>query len=115
MTDLHGALARTHQPEQAASVMAYAHPDGRVVRAETMASARKDGGAMLSSLAGYTISLVPAQQAAQVVPEVLFDGYAVLQGLDDKAKARTSAENVSDVLDAVVRLIRAASQHGEGA
>lgn len=39
-------------------------------------------------------------------PAVLFDGFAVLQALDEKAKARTSAENVSDVLDAVVRLMR---------
>lgn len=39
-------------------------------------------------------------------PDVLFDGFAVLQALDSKAKVRTSAENVSDVLDAVVRLMR---------
>jgi hypothetical protein len=39
-------------------------------------------------------------------PSVLFDGFAVLQALDEKAKGRTSAENVSDVLDAVVRLMR---------
>lgn len=36
-------------------------------------------------------------------------GYAVFQALDERAKLRTSAENVSDVLDAVVRLIRAGS------
>lgn len=46
-----------------------------------------------------------AQGSAQP-PAVLFDGFAVLQALDEKAKARTSAENVSDVLDAVVRLMR---------
>jgi len=40
-------------------------------------------------------------------PDVLFNGYAVYEALDDKAKARTSAENISDVLDAVVRIIRA--------
>ena len=39
-------------------------------------------------------------------PAILFDGFAVLEALDDKAKTRTSAENVSDVLDAVVRLMR---------
>lgn len=39
-------------------------------------------------------------------PSVLFDGFAVLQALHEKAKWRTSAENVSDVLDAVVRLMR---------
>ena len=40
------------------------------------------------------------------LPEQLFDGFAVYQELDDKAKMRTSPENVSDVLDAVVRLIK---------
>jgi hypothetical protein len=40
------------------------------------------------------------------VPDVLFDGFAVLNALSDKAKARTSSENVSDVLDAVVKLLR---------
>lgn len=46
--------------------------------------------------------------AKPAVPEVLFDGYAVLQAMSEKAKARTSPENVSDVLDAAVKLIRAA-------
>ena len=48
-----------------------------------------------------------AAQAQPSVPDVLFDGYAVLSALDDKARSRTSPENVSDVLDAVVRLVRA--------
>lgn len=39
-------------------------------------------------------------------PTVLFDGYAVYQALSDETKKRTSPENVSDVLDAVVRLMR---------
>lgn len=43
---------------------------------------------------------------AQGVPDVLFDGYAVVQELSEQAKARTSPENVSDTLDAAVRLIR---------
>ena len=41
----------THKP------LAWMHEDGRVVRAETMEHARRGGGAMLSSLAGYTIPL----------------------------------------------------------
>lgn len=47
-----------------------------------------------------------AELVAANPPAILFDGFAVLQALDDKAKTRTSAENVSDVLDAVVRLMR---------
>jgi hypothetical protein len=48
-----------------------------------------------------------AAQAPQPIPRVLFDGFSVLQALDPKAKARTSGENVSDVLDAVVKMMRA--------
>lgn len=56
----------------------------------------------------------PEQQAPQI-PPVLFDGYAVLQALGKKASTRTSAENVSDVLDAVVRLLRASPVAPEAA
>jgi hypothetical protein len=42
---------------------AWMHEDGRAVTAATMAGARKDGGAMLSSLRGYTIPLVRADLA----------------------------------------------------
>lgn len=48
-----------------------------------------------------------AAKQAQI-PEVLFDGFTVWQALTAKAQARTSPENVSAVLDAVVRLMRAA-------
>jgi hypothetical protein len=43
---------------------------------------------------------------SKIPPPILFDGFAVLQALDERAKGRTSADNVSDVLDAVVRLMR---------
>jgi hypothetical protein len=43
-----------------------------------------------------------------VIPAALFDGYAVFQALSQQARSRTGTENVSDVLDAVVRLLRAA-------
>lgn len=56
-----------------------------------------------------------AQYGSPAIPDVLLDGYAVLQALDEKAKGRTSAENVSDVLDAAVRVLRArASAPQEG-
>jgi hypothetical protein len=55
------------------------------------------------------------EACATRLPAVLFDGFAVLQALNDKAKARTSAENVSDVLDAVVRIMRSnAEVNGAG-
>ena len=37
----------------------------------------------------------------------LFNGWAVLQHLDERAAKRTSHQNVSDTLDAAVRAIRA--------
>ncbi|WP_292411298.1 hypothetical protein [Methylophaga sp.] len=43
---------------------------------------------------------------ADKTTDVLFDGFAVYDALDDKAKQRTGPENVSDVLDAVVRILR---------
>lgn len=39
-------------------------------------------------------------------PEELFDGYAVERELTGQARRRTSTENVIDVLDAVVRLMK---------
>ena len=39
------------------------------------------------------------------VPEWVYDGYAVFSCLTDKAKARTSADNVSDTLDAVKAML----------
>lgn len=49
----------------------------------------------------------PSGQSAAPIPDVLFDSYAVLSALGEKAKSRTSPENVADVLDAVVKLLRA--------
>ncbi len=48
-------------------------------------------------------------QAQHSVPDVLFDGAAVYADLDDRQRMFTSPENVSVVLDAVVRVVRAAA------
>ena len=63
-----------------------------------------------------TPPLKPAapEGSVQALPEILFDGPTVYGNLDQKAKARTSYENVSDVLDAVVRALRAQAQEGRG-
>ena len=42
-----------------------------------------------------------------VLPAELFDGFAVYSAMTEPAKQRTSGENVSDALNAVVKLIRA--------
>jgi len=48
----------------------------------------------------------PGGASGERIPAVLFDGYAVFKALSKDATRRTSTENVSDVLDAVVRLLR---------
>lgn len=52
-------------------------------------------------------AVTPTASTAEPIPDQLFDGYAVLQALSEKAKSRTNADNVADVLDAVVSVIRA--------
>jgi hypothetical protein len=48
------------------------------------------------------------EELKRELPAFLFDGYYVYaEGLTEDARKRTSPENVSDVLDAVVRLMRA--------
>lgn len=47
-----------------------------------------------------------AAQPPSEYPEELFDGYAVERELTGQARRRTSTENVIDVLDAVVRLMK---------
>lgn len=55
-----------------------------------------------------------AQQGESgVMPEELFDGYSIYCALTNKATSRTSPENVSDVLDAVVPMIRALLANNE--
>ena len=53
------------------------------------------------------VAAAEREACAKKLPDVLFDGYAVMQQLDKRGQARTSQENVSDVLDAVVRIMRA--------
>ena len=43
-------------------LVAWAHEDGRVIRAETMEIAKRDGGATYSSVKGYTIPLYAAPE-----------------------------------------------------
>lgn len=40
------------------------------------------------------------------LPLIVFDGFQVYQRLSERAKTRTSSDNVSDVLDAVVKILR---------
>ena len=61
--------------------------------------------AVRATLASTGAAASPASQ----LPAILFDGFAVLQGLSPSAQKRTSVKNVGDVLDSVVKILRAAS------
>jgi hypothetical protein len=51
-----------------------------------------------------------AQPGAVVLPDILFDGFTVYEEvLKGREQQRTSHENVSDTLDAIVRLLRRAN------
>lgn len=79
---LDAARAAPAQAQQDAPAAAWMTPDGdRVVTGATMAGARKDGGAMLSSLRPYTVALVrsgarqdaPAAVALEQAAEAVFE------------------------------------------
>ena len=61
MSDFLSAFARAvlaaAERDRGGEAVAWMHPDGRVIPASTMLGARKDGGAILSSLRGYTTPL----------------------------------------------------------
>lgn len=55
-----------------------------------------------------------AEREKKELPAYLFDGYAVYRALSKKATARTSYDNVSDVLDALVKLWKQPQGGGDG-
>lgn len=78
-----------------AEPFAWAHPDGRVVPAATMAAAKRDGGAMLSSLAGYTIPLYPpAKRVPLTEDQIVMDGLMMLPNEDAKDCAKSFTAGV---------------------
>ena len=100
--------ARPAQSLTVGETMAWAHPDGRVVTAATKAQAEVDGGAMRSSLAGYTIPLGPIQPTGQAEPVAPTDREATADELTtyrsisagyfkDAAQAEPAAANASRV------------------
>lgn len=71
------------------------------------------GDTMISTAVTTSAEAVQTQvKAKPEIPRVLFDGNTVFKqiGNDPRAAARTSAENVSDVLDAVVAIMRKGNQ-----
>lgn len=77
---------------------------------------KRDGAFVKLEDVAELLATTPSVPVAEKVPSILFDGYSVYSGLSDQAKKRTSADNVSDTLDSVVKLLRAApadSKEGE--
>lgn len=93
-----------------------APPDAQAAAANVHSDARSPAGASEEPRyyckkchcpdCGNTFAASPGGAGKEHVPAVLFDGYAVLSAMDERARRRTSTENISDVLDAVVRLLR---------
>lgn len=69
-----------------------------------------DGRTWVSDNIQLILAAVAAEFDGAALPRELFDGFAVLQELTPQARKRTGPENVGDVLDAVVRMIRARSK-----
>lgn len=67
--------------------VAWMHEDGRVIPAVTKASAERDGGAMRSSLAGYTIPLYASAPAAPAQDVPLTPGWVCAKCGTDRTKA----------------------------
>jgi hypothetical protein len=62
------------------------------------------GGARPFFSAEYLAAAVAAERERWQM--VVFDGWRVLKGLDENAQKRTSHQNVSDTLDALVRVMK---------
>lgn len=58
----------------------------------------------LAAIKEYAARCVAAERERW--QEVVFDGWRVLHGLDEHARKRTSHQNVSDTLDALVRVMK---------
>lgn len=84
---------------------AWMHPDGRVVPASTMAAAQRDGGAMKSSLLGYSVRLYDqaAIDAAVAAERERWTGLAqqaltALEGFDRFRRMMEDGPDTSDKL-----------------
>lgn len=66
------------------------------------------GASFVGADIGSYFRQVPAEAKEEepIIPEELYDGHAVFSAMDEKGKKRNGPENVSDVLDAAVRLIK---------
>jgi len=107
VTAAEAALAR---PER----VAWMHEDGRVVPAATMATARKDGGATLSSLRGYTIPLyagcataASSEACSGALPAADFYSvgmdYAYTEATDPSARDDWTTEDIVKAFEAGAR------------
>ena len=71
---------------------AWMHEDGRVVPAATMDAARRDGGAMLSSLRDYTVPLYADEPVRELLADAWVCGYYDAGYTHDSAYAYARAD-----------------------
>lgn len=71
---------------------AWMHEDGRVVPAATMDAARRDGGAMLSSLRDYTVPLYADEPVRKLLTDAWVCGYYDAGYTHDSAYAYARAD-----------------------
>jgi hypothetical protein len=76
-----------------------------------IAEVEKQNHDLIERFAPYEIQdAMKAKPGAVVLPDILFDGFTVYEEvLKGREQQRTSHENVSDTLDAIVRLLRRAN------
>ena len=75
-------------------------------RCRELAEKNLDPKTVYNSPAYHKLLGYAEQLENEQLPEELFDGFNVFNNIDPKIKHRNTEHNVSDVLDAVVRMIR---------
>lgn len=75
---------------------------------QNVSDVRKDAGEALRDIGKPATPDSEPSADVPAIPDVLFDGVEVYNAMDERAWSRTNPDNVADVLDAVVRILRAA-------
>jgi hypothetical protein len=101
------ARPQTWDRDDIEAVISCLGDDAAQLRDENQEDERADNmDRAASMLTVFAMREYAAAPAVAQMPDALYDGYAVWQALDDRAKTRTSPENVSDVLDALARVAK---------
>lgn len=109
------AGSATYRADMAKDLTPYAaQPLPAPTQQEVASTQQRTNDLTRATAAGFTHGIETGKAMVASASDVLFDGHAVYSALDAKAKRRTGAENVSDTLDAIVRLMRAQANEQAG-